>query len=121
MEQTTQQSHELEPGPSNKVKGKQARWMDREIPGIPAKELDIQHQEQLLDEIQRNKKLETLPQEKDSGYDWVSNRLEGDEKFSSKQQQQELDAITAGRHEDRDEQQAILASFQSNLPLHSTP
>ncbi len=61
MGTTTHQSREMSPGPSNKVKGKQARWIDREIPGIPPEELDINRQERLLKEIKSNQATENIP------------------------------------------------------------
>ena len=120
MEKMTHQSHEMSPGPSDKVKGKQARWTDCEIPGIPPEELDINRQEHLLKEIKSNQATENISQNINSGYDWLSNRSEGNDMFSRHRQQKELNEIAAGKYEDADKQQAILTSFEKDSHGHST-
>ncbi len=114
-------SNDIEPGPLNKVKGKQAQWQDRQIPGVPQEELNLGQQQCLLDDYKHVKINQDLPAEKDSGFDWNSQHLNGDEKFSRKRQQEELDRIEASRFENIPEQRAILESFKEPPKITSTP
>ena len=54
MEKLTHESHKMSLGPLDKIRGKQAQWIDCEILGIPPEELNINRQEHLLKEIKNN-------------------------------------------------------------------
>ena len=72
-----------ESGPSDKMKGKQPKWAEHDIPGISPEELNMNTQERVLEEYKQKKpEKEDIPPEKKSGYDWHSQHLEGNEKFS---------------------------------------
>ena len=90
-------------------------------PGIPHEELDLEQQQHMLNQFRQDKSDRDLPVEKDSGFDWHSQCLNGDKRFSCKRQQEELNRIEAGKFEDIPEQHAILESFKEPPKFASTP
>ena len=121
VQSINQNQNNAELGPSDKGKGKRPQWEDRDIPRVPRNELDISNQEWMLDNFKHLKDHnKDIPAEKDSGFDWISQQLNGDKKFSWKRQQEELEKIAIERNEDAEEQHAILASLKDSVGRTST-